>query len=75
MMSKGKPSMVDFQAISITPGSIRLDWWSDYAGGPTPGRVTETVDITEAMAIVIVMIEAIERAETAEARAKKEKKK
>lgn len=66
--SEGDYVVDDFEATSVARDTIRLDWYNDDIEGPTKGRVTEIVDIKKAMSIVIILAQAIERAEVAEAR-------
>lgn len=69
--TQGDYVMDDFEATPVAQDAIRLDLYDDDLDGTTKGRYTKNVSINQAMAMVIILVSAIERAEVADAKASK----
>lgn len=69
--TKGDYVMDDFEATPVAQDAIRLDLYDDDLDGSTKGRYTKIVSLNTAMAMVVLLVSAIERAETADAIASK----
>lgn len=67
--------MKDFTATQIEGGLIRLDLIADFDDGATLNRFCEVIDIPTAMALAVLLIQAIEKAEVNEAITNKKGKK
>jgi len=72
--TKGDYVMEDFEATPVAQDAIRLDLYDDDLDGTTKGRYTKNVSISQAMAMVIVLVNAIEKCEVNTAIAGKSKR-
>lgn len=61
--TKGDYVMEDFEATPVAQDAIRLDLYDDDLDGTTKGRYTKNVSICQAMAMVIVLVDAIQKCE------------
>ena len=67
--SKKEYVMEDFEATTVAQDAIRLDLYNDQIDGPTRGRYTEIISVSQAMALVILLVTAIEKCEVIQSQA------
>lgn len=65
--------MDDFEATVVAQDAIRIDLYDDDLDGTTKGRYTKNVSICQAMSMVIILVEAINRCEVSTAQMKRKK--
>jgi hypothetical protein len=76
MMAKSAPIkekeptfvMEDAEATVVAPDCIRLDIYDDTVQGNFPGRYTRNLSVCQAMMVVIMLSQAIERCEVEQSR-------
>lgn len=71
--AEGDYVMEDFEATPVAQDAIRLDLYDDDLDGTTKGRYTKNVSICQAMAMVIVLVDAIQKCEVVTAVSNKTK--
>ena len=65
--TKGDYVMDDFEATVVAQDAIRIDLYDDDLDGSTRGRYTKVISLNVARAMAVILINAIERAEVADA--------
>jgi hypothetical protein len=66
--------MTDFEATCVAQDAIRVDIYDDDVSGSNEGRYTKKYSLHEAMALVIILTQAIQRCEVLMAQDSKGKK-
>lgn len=61
--TKGDYVMEDFEATPVAQDAIRLDLYDDDLDGTTKGRYTKNVSLCQAMAMVVILVDAIQKCE------------